>query len=603
MRIFARATLADGAVPDEPALLLEGSWPSAAATATGRRTGDRRGQHPAYEARWSLDDSIDARYAWIDKTAAELAAEVAGDSRNLSAGYLNELALRYFFVKLLRVVAFFEIRPLPPGEGLSARLVTGRDESYAALLREIAEHYGASLNIEWRTGAAVPCDIRQPIAWRRWAARALPAAAAMRAPLTRPAADDFQADGAPRVVLCGNPRILNPICGELIARRARVWWLHDEFAVRSWWHWRRFGVGQLTCDWASRSPRFDQVRLTRDVRCHGIRLNGAIDRWLGERLQANGGRQAGWIESIARHFCTVRPTAIVLDEDATPLKRAAIALARRHGASSIVAQHGAPCGRFGFSPLAADKIGVWGAAAREQLRAWKVPDEQIAVVGWPGFDARFFAGSRARIASLRRATRFLLLATVAPNDSRPDTVEFHLTGRNHEAMIEMACAVVAETDGAQLTVKLHPRAADGAAFERVVARWPRLRAKIVRRANLSGLLPAADCVLSCASTAGIEAALAGAPVVQLLPEGSGNVLPDAQWGLIGSARTKNELRSQIATALERGWVERPTSAGVAAETGRTAAARVVDAVCRGEQVAPLRTESHSALSPSLAGNL
>ncbi|HJT35733.1 MAG TPA: hypothetical protein VJ783_27135, partial [Pirellulales bacterium] len=87
-----------GLPTDEPALLLEGSWPD-----------EERGRD-----RWSLDDAIDSRFAWIDRWAAKHAERLAqrypsaGNDDRPTLAYLNELALRYFLVKLLRVVAFFD---------------------------------------------------------------------------------------------------------------------------------------------------------------------------------------------------------------------------------------------------------------------------------------------------------------------------------------------------------------------------------------------------------------------------------------------------------------------------------------------------------------
>jgi hypothetical protein len=66
-----------------------------------------------------------------------------------------------------------------------------------------------------------------------------------------------------------------------------------------------------------------------------------------------------------------------------------------------------------------------------------------------------------------------------------------------------------------------------------------------RRERLADLVAAADCVLSCASSAGIEAARAGRPVIQLLPAGSGNILPAEWYGLRGSARSLEELRQLL----------------------------------------------------------
>ena len=106
--LFARHDLVDpGRAPHGPALLLEGSWPD----------------ETSPERRRSLDDEIDARFPWIDRAASRLAEQLAeplflpdaehGDLPGINAAWLNALALRYYLVKLIRLVAYFtEIRPL-----------------------------------------------------------------------------------------------------------------------------------------------------------------------------------------------------------------------------------------------------------------------------------------------------------------------------------------------------------------------------------------------------------------------------------------------------------------------------------------------------------
>jgi hypothetical protein len=167
------------------------------------------------------------------------------------------------------------------------------------------------------------------------------------------------------------------------------------------------------------------------------------------------------------------------------------------------------------------------------------------------------------------------LAGVPPRDERPDGVEFHLTVENHAAMLDMVAKVLGRIDGAMLTVKLHPRA-KGCGL-RTECFSAGLTVRAVQSADLADLLTEADCVLSCASTAGIEAALAGAPVIQLLPLGSGNVLTAEDWGLIGSARTADELATLIPVALARGWrKESQSSSRILADYGRRAASQIVD---------------------------
>jgi hypothetical protein len=153
-----------------------------------------------------------------------------------------------------------------------------------------------------------------------------------------------------------------------VERRCRVWWLYDRFAVRSWLRWRPSGVGLLVCESSAADENRLAPDLPQELACRGVNLAMPVARWLAERMAAHGPRQTRLVERIDAHFRRVRPHALVLDQDGTPMARAAAALARRHGAASWVVQHGAPVCRFGFAPLAADRIVAWGRALKNGAR-------------------------------------------------------------------------------------------------------------------------------------------------------------------------------------------------------------------------------------------
>ena len=115
-------------------------------------------------------------------------------------------------------------------------------------------------------------------------------------------------------------------------------------------------------------------------------------------------------------------------------------------------------------------------------------------------------------------------------------------------MVEMALSVVSEIPAAELLIKLHPRTKDDPVIRTALARFPGLCGRIVS-GRLDRWLAEADCVLSCVSSAGVDAALAGLPVIQLLPAGAGPILPHAAWGMHGTARTAQELGDQLAQVL------------------------------------------------------
>ena len=523
------------------AMLLEGSWPP--------------GMAP--KRAWSLDGEIDARFEWIDEAAAYWAEQMAEspvfdtDSDDvlgaISPHWLNVLALRYYLVKLIRVVAYFtEIRPLGYGDVVKLVGVRGRDEEYGDLLLQLCRNAQAALRVRYvdrreRQESFFPPNSR--------VRRGLGYAARLLGPPT-PRGKSHR-----RVVLCGNAQLLDPVCRELITRRARVWWLYDRFAVKTWLRWRLAGAGQLVCNSSLALANRLVDRFNKPVDCRGVDLSQPIARWIAKCLQTLGPRQTHFVEQIDAHFRRVQPQALVLDEDATPFARAAVTLARRHGARTYVVQHGAPCSRFGFTPPAADQILAWGQSSRWQLTRWSVPDDQINVTGSPRHDELLstFASQRElprrRQADGKRKRQVLLLATMPPRDDQPGAVALNFTGGTYTEIIRMAAAAVSGIAETELIVKLHPRAEDDPIVREVLAEFPSLDSRVVRTKPLEKWLAEVDCVLSCASSGGVEATLAGLPVIQLLAPGTGGVLPHEEWGMVGTARDEEQLHRLLSEAL------------------------------------------------------
>ncbi len=525
------------------AVLFEGSWPQGGI---------------------SLDDAIDARFSWIDEAAvywADCLDELSAShdavvELPVHAAWLNALALRYYLVKLLRVVAFFtEVRPLSAEDQVKLVAQWERDKDYVDLLVQLCERAGAALHVKWVDHPAVPAPAFPPNSrWRRLAAHV----GQWLNPATSP-------DASPRVVLCGNPRLLDPVCQELRRRGCHQWWLYDRFALGSWLRWRPRGIGQLVCDSSKGETNRLVAPAIERVECRGVDLAGPLVRWFAARLEVSGPRQTRIVEQIDRHFARIRPDVLVLDEDATPLARAAVALARHHGATSFVVQHGAPCCRFGFAPLAADRFLAWGRSSADQLIRWAVPPERIEIVGSPQHDrlshqlankpvaASSAASGRVSLESQQsgptRPVKILLLTTMPPRDDRPDAVGLHLTGQGYTDMLRAAITTVATIPQARLLVKLHPRAPHDPILKRLLTTQPSPKTLVVRKKTLEQCLRSVDCVISCGSSAGIDATLAGLPVIQLLPAGSGDILPHDQWGLVGTARTSVELKNLLQTVL------------------------------------------------------
>jgi hypothetical protein len=564
LSIYSRRELCP-TVPDiaRPTLLLEGSWPDGG----GHR-------------RWSLDDDLDgtavALDAEVDRLAAIVAAEPdskapTADAGGVSLAWLNALRLRYDLLKALRLVSFLARGPLSAADRMELYAERNRDELYADVVAAVASTWRAAWKVFWREPKLAPRVPAGGLAWRDRFGQWLNVLAG-----TGPEV------GGPRIWLCGDRRILGGVCGEFLCQGAHVDWLYERFAWRTWlaWGWR--GMGQVLCPahaadhitWRCRSAEREGLSV------HSVDLGPLVDAWLARCAVGVGARQAQFLEQLADACDRCRPAALVLDEDATPMARASVAVARSRGVPSAVVQHGVPYGRWGFSPLAADRLLAWSDGSRERFIGWGIARERIVVTGAPQHD-----DLRRRSLPLRRVParrpRILLLATTPPRDDRPEPAAFYLTSRTYAELIRMAVEAVARVNGAELIVKLHPRRGNRDLFQTIAADACFERLRIVRHVALAGVLRHIDCALSCGSGAGIEAALAGVPTIELRPPRSVGLPRPEDGGLLGPASTPAELDRLLSVALSsRGTGASEWPRRVSARSSLSAAACVARHVLR-----------------------
>lgn len=568
MTIYARPALAHGGVaPGHPAIALEGAWPA----------------EPGSPFLLALDDVIDGRFEALDEAASAMAESLARDTAltlpeskwpplaqdapavpSISPFYLNALDLRYFLLKLLRVAHFFS-EICPPRRRETLQLIVSRqdDRAYVDVLQAIAHAFERPLVVRWSKEDYAPINAPPSNPLLR---RALGELAQRLEP------DPVCNASSARAVFCGNTRVLAAICESLVDNNWRAWWLYDRFAVRTWLAWRRHGVGQLFCNSSlGRENRLSAI-LPQTIDYRGVDLAPAIGRWFWQRSAQHGASQTRLIEQLESHFSAVKPSMLVLDEDATPMARAAVAVARRHGAKSLVIQHGVPCCRFGFAPPAADRIGVWDAVSRRQLMRWGVSNNRIVITGSPHQEQLQAAVVQHRKGSSATATRFLLLNTVPPRDHRPDAIAMGLNSRTYAIMLDWVLGCFAARRHLRLTIKKHPRAGKDAALEQGLAKHADLAARVLKREPLAACLADADCVISCGSSAGVEASAVGLPVIQLVPPAAADFLSREDWGAVGIARSAEELGAWI-DAVVHGNVIAPRNGRARDEMG--AAERIV----------------------------
>ncbi len=543
MKVFARkCRVPDDWCGGEAALLLEGSW----------------GIESQGAECDSLDESIDARHGWIDADAVRIAEQLAeghdeswdsaGEVPNALLAHLGALRLRYYLVKLLRWVAYCrEVRRPIAGERWELHAGPG-DQDYVDVFEELCRVHGVAGRVLLEPEASRSTSVATKIApaWRRMLTPLLATTVERAAAL----ADKPPVAHGRRVMFCGDGHLLTPVCHEWLRRKGQAALLCDLPIIKL--RVRIPNLRQFACEgFRGRANRFDPIAPLSMRTEEGIDLGRPLERWLSAARAQHGPRWSRWLTAMDRHFISFRPQVLALSEDATPFARAAVWTAQRHGVPSLVVQHGAPCLSFGFAPLAADQIAAWDDASRDQLVDWGVPRQRIVITGSLALDQ-----SRAQLAAVwprRKAPHprtVVLLANLPARDDRPDGVAYHLTRDTHEGMLRAALEALSAIPGVRLIVKLHPRQIDNEPWPRLLGAYPSVQVGLVRCARWTDLLRRSSLVLSCVSSAGIEAARLGWPVVQIVPRGAGNVLPAARWGLLGSASTAEELRPLVLQALQ-----------------------------------------------------
>lgn len=562
-------------------LLCEGSW------------------HNRNPQCFSLDESINGQFAWIDSMALEMADQVARSAppteTNASSNdyyrsspeqvaHWNQLALRYAFIKWLRVVAFFsQVKPVGPFDRLSLHAQRGRDEDYIELLRAIAQANHTRVHVCWHPAASPSAPAPQQSAWwrnaaawlnRQWDAVVDCCFSAGKKP------------SRPTAALLGRPELLDPVCRELSRRGWNVVWLWEDFHVGCARSWRLRGVRQRN-RLAIEPPQKLKFapETVGSVGVLGVDFTKVLSAWLAQQPKEKLDRQANWAAWVQQQMSGLRPDILLLDEDASPRQRIAIDAAGQVGCRSVVLQHGVPYLSVGYAPLHADWMCVWGGTSRDRLASWGVPAERLIETGSPKHDAVVSQVAQSPLQPPHSVgPHLVLLATTAPKDHRPDPASFHYTAQTARGMWEAVFSALSVWPEAELTIKTHPRCPHPPELEQAAGKYPQVRYRVVQGGSLFKLLSKADCVLSFASTAGIEAVLLGLPVIEIVPQGGHDPQWNAgEWGLIARVSSGEALQHHLREVFLPDQPQEQTlrllaSPRVFANRGQTASACVADSL-------------------------
>lgn len=193
----------------------------------------------------------------------------------------------------------------------------------------------------------------------------------------------------------------------------------------------------------------------------------------------------------------LNPTVILASTDAHRIARIFMQLAKKLNIKTCVIQHGAPTWEYGYLPVHADRIMVWGADYKEWFRSRGTAENRIAITGNPRFD-RSFSNHKPENGT---GTVFIL----------PNPIDRELT---RQLVVESMCQAFACRR--KVIIKLHPSEKDIEWFRKLIP-IDRINQVEIKTCGLDKAgIGLGDVVCVGNSTAGIDAVILGGRVVNVL---------------------------------------------------------------------------------------
>ena len=257
--------------------------------------------------------------------------------------------------------------------------------------------------------------------------------------------------------------------------------------------------------------------------------------------------------SIGAHslITHVHPAMIITADDADQRSRAFCLTARTLGVPTLVVQQGITAIDYPeWKFFTADHIAAMGPTSREVLISQGVPAEKITVTGHPGFDCLLAPATNA-IEVTRQACNVGPTQKMVLFASQPAYVGAFSSKAIRREMIQAIFGSAEEIADIALIVKPHP--SDNLREIKTLAKPFKHTSVIKSNMPISKLIAACDVFVTFFSQTGIEALMAGKPVVNVRFPGSTGDSYYIESGATCLAQTEEELRTmfRLLTGEER----------------------------------------------------
>ncbi|MFC2171127.1 glycosyltransferase [Acidobacteriota bacterium] len=205
-----------------------------------------------------------------------------------------------------------------------------------------------------------------------------------------------------------------------------------------------------------------------------------------------------------RLLLRLRPVAVVVEYDRNAATVPLILAANSLKIPTLTFQHGMINHPYGYTPLVANTIMVWGRQSRDLLIRFGVPDRRIRIVGCPAVDYSQKVnegGVRVKMPRVNGTFKIILATSPISISSRLE-------------MVRVFCEGLFKRTDLTLSIKLHPsESIDN--YRKEVAKYPQVRFFEAKQVTKEEALATAHVVVCHNTGLGLEAMAYGKPVVIL----------------------------------------------------------------------------------------